>query len=56
MIAAVVASYKGMTAKRGPAGVGEAVTQSVVITGIALFFVDIVLTEVFLVLVPPRIP
>jgi phospholipid/cholesterol/gamma-HCH transport system permease protein len=56
LIAAVVASYKGMTAKRGPAGVGEAVTQSVVITGIALFFVDIVLTEVFLVLVPPRIP
>ena len=56
LIAAVVASYKGMTAKRGPAGVGEAVTQSVVITGIMLFFVDIVLTEVFLVLVPPRIP
>ena len=56
LIAAVVASYKGMTAKRGPAGVGEAVTQSVVMTGIALFFVDIVLTEVFLVLVPPRIP
>jgi phospholipid/cholesterol/gamma-HCH transport system permease protein len=56
LIAATVASYKGMTAKRGPAGVGEAVTQSVVITGISLFFVDIVLTEVFLVLVPPRIP
>lgn len=56
LIAAVVASYKGMTAKRGPAGVGEAVTQSVVITGIALFFVDIILTEIFLVLVPPRIP
>jgi ABC-type transporter Mla maintaining outer membrane lipid asymmetry permease subunit MlaE len=36
--------------------VGEAVTQSVVITGIALFFVDIILTEIFLVLVPPRIP
>jgi phospholipid/cholesterol/gamma-HCH transport system permease protein len=56
LIAATVASYKGMTAKRGPPGVGEAVTQSVVITGISLFFVDIVLTEVFLVLVPPRIP
>lgn len=56
LIAAVVASYKGLTAKRGPAGVGEAVTQSVVITGISLFFVDIILTEIFLVLVPPRIP
>jgi phospholipid/cholesterol/gamma-HCH transport system permease protein len=56
LIAAVVASYKGMTAKRGPAGVGEAVTQAVVLTGISLFFVDIVLTEIFLVLVPPRIP
>jgi phospholipid/cholesterol/gamma-HCH transport system permease protein len=56
LIAAVVASYKGLTAKRGPAGVGEAVTQSVVMTGISLFFVDIILTEIFLVLVPPRIP
>jgi phospholipid/cholesterol/gamma-HCH transport system permease protein len=56
LIASVVASYKGLTAKRGAAGVGEAVTQAVVITGISLFFVDIVLTDIFLVLVPPRLP
>jgi phospholipid/cholesterol/gamma-HCH transport system permease protein len=52
-IAAVVASYQGMGAKRGPAGVGEAVNRSVVITGVALFVANLVLTEIFLVTVPP---
>jgi phospholipid/cholesterol/gamma-HCH transport system permease protein len=55
LIAASVASYKGMTVERGPAGVGEAVNQSVVITGIALFMLNLVFTEIFLVLVPPRV-
>lgn len=54
MIAAVVASYEGMSATRGPAGVGEAVNRSVVITGVTLFVANLVLTEVFLVAVPPR--
>jgi len=52
-IAAVVASYEGMGAKRGPAGVGEAVNRSVVITGVALFVANLILTEIFLVTVPP---
>jgi phospholipid/cholesterol/gamma-HCH transport system permease protein len=52
-IAAIVASYEGMGAKRGPAGVGEAVNRSVVITGVALFVANLVLTEIFLVTVPP---
>ncbi len=56
LLAAVVASYKGLNAKRGPAGVGEAVNQAVVITGVSLFVVNLVLTEIFLVLVPPRLP
>lgn len=55
MIAAVVASYEGMGAKRGPAGVGEAVNRSVVITGVCLFIANLVLTEIFLVTVPPRV-
>lgn len=55
MIAAVVASYQGMRARRGPTGVGEAVNRSVVITGVALFIANLVLTEIFLVTVPPRV-
>jgi phospholipid/cholesterol/gamma-HCH transport system permease protein len=53
VLAAIVASYKGLTVRRGPAGVGEAVNQSVVVTGVALFVVNLILTEIFLVLVPP---
>jgi phospholipid/cholesterol/gamma-HCH transport system permease protein len=52
-IAAVVASYEGMGARRGPAGVGEAVNRSVVITGVSLFVANLILTEIFLVTVPP---
>ncbi|MDQ6837528.1 MAG: ABC transporter permease [Actinomycetota bacterium] len=53
VLASVVASYKGLNAKKGPAGVGEAVNQSVVVTGVALFVINLILTEIFLVLVPP---
>jgi phospholipid/cholesterol/gamma-HCH transport system permease protein len=53
VLAAIVASYKGLSVKKGPAGVGEAVNQSVVVTGVALFVVNLILTEIFLVLVPP---
>lgn len=53
VLAATVASYKGLGVKKGPSGVGEAVNQSVVVTGVALFVVNLILTEVFLVLVPP---
>jgi phospholipid/cholesterol/gamma-HCH transport system permease protein len=55
VIAAVVASYEGMGARRGPAGVGEAVNRSVVITGVCLFIANLILTEIFLVTVPPRV-
>ena len=55
VIAASVASYKGLRVKRGPAGVGEAVNQSVVITGVVLFLVNLLVTDIFLVIVPPRI-
>jgi phospholipid/cholesterol/gamma-HCH transport system permease protein len=53
VLAAIVASYKGLSVRRGPAGVGEAVNQSVVVTGIFLFVVNLILTEIFLILVPP---
>jgi phospholipid/cholesterol/gamma-HCH transport system permease protein len=53
ILAATVASYKGLSVKKGPSGVGEAVNQSVVITGVLLFVINLILTEIFLVLVPP---
>lgn len=55
LLAAVVASHQGMTAKRGPAGVGEAVNRSVVITGVGLFLLNLLVTDIFLAIVPPRI-
>lgn len=55
-LAATVSSFKGLTTKHGAAAVGEAVNQSVVATGVTLFLANLALTEIFLVLVPPRIP
>jgi phospholipid/cholesterol/gamma-HCH transport system permease protein len=55
LLAAVVASHQGLNAKRGPAGVGEAVNRSVVITGIGLFILNLLVTDVFLAIVPPTI-
>ena len=54
-IAAIVASYKGLTAGGGPKGVGDAVNQSVVITFMLLFVVNFVLTAVYFQVVPPKI-
>ncbi|HEV7193132.1 MAG TPA: ABC transporter permease [Jatrophihabitantaceae bacterium] len=50
--AGLIAAYKGMTARKGPTAVGEAVNQSVVITGIVLFAENLIITEVFFALVP----
>jgi phospholipid/cholesterol/gamma-HCH transport system permease protein len=55
VIAAVVACYEGLHTQKGPAGVGEAVNRSVVVTGVALFLVNLVLTEVFLVTFPQKV-
>lgn len=54
LIAAVVASYKGLNAGGGPKGVGDAVNQSVVITFILLFAVNFVLTAAYFQIVPPK--
>ena len=45
LIAAMVACYKGLYAKGGPKGVGDAVNQAVVITFILLFFVNFVMSS-----------
>jgi phospholipid/cholesterol/gamma-HCH transport system permease protein len=54
-IAAIVASYKGLTAGGGPKGVGDAVNQSVVITFMLLFVVNFVLTAVYFQVVPQKL-
>ena len=54
LIAAVVASYKGLNAGGGPKGVGDAVNQSVVITFMLLFFTNFVITTVYFQVVPPK--
>ncbi|MET0135014.1 MAG: ABC transporter permease [Kibdelosporangium sp.] len=53
-IAGVVACYRGLHPAPGPKGVGDAVNQSVVITFLLLFFVNFVLTTVYLTVVPAK--
>ncbi|MGN9777089.1 MlaE family ABC transporter permease [Micromonospora sp. H33] len=52
--AGLIASYKGLTAKGGPKGVGDAVNQSVVLTFMALFALNFVVTAVYFQLVPQK--
>lgn len=54
LLAALVASYKGLNAKGGPKGVGDAVNQSVVITFMLLFLTNFILTAIYFQLVPQK--
>ena len=53
-IAGVVAAYRGLHPAPGPKGVGDAVNQSVVITFLLLFSVNVVITTLYLQLVPGK--
>jgi phospholipid/cholesterol/gamma-HCH transport system permease protein len=53
-LAGTVAAYRGLNPGSGPKGVGDAVNQSVVITFLLLFFVNFVLTTIYLQLVPAK--
>ena len=53
-IAGMVACYKGIYAKGGPKGVGDAVNQAVVITFILIFFANFVMTSLYFALVPQK--
>jgi phospholipid/cholesterol/gamma-HCH transport system permease protein len=53
-IAAMVACYKGLYAKGGPKGVGDAVNQAVVITFILVFFANFIMTALYFALVPQK--
>ena len=52
--AALVASYKGLNAKGGPKGVGDAVNQTVVITFMLLFLENFVITALYFQFVPQK--
>ena len=54
LIAAIVACYKGMNADGGPKGVGDAVNESVVITFLLLFLVNVVMSAIYLQIIPPK--
>ncbi|GGF96544.1 ABC transporter permease [Rhodococcoides trifolii] len=54
LIAGVIASYKGLHPNPGPKGVGEAVNQTVVITFLMLFLANLVMTLVYLQIVPAK--
>lgn len=52
--AGVVAAYRGLNPPPGPKGVGDAVNQSVVISFVLVFMINLVLTGLYLELVPPK--
>src|SRR6476619_5541964 len=53
-LAALVAAYKGLNAKGGPKGVGDAVNQSVVISFMLLFLTNFIITAVYFQIVPQK--
>ncbi|GAA4849266.1 MlaE family ABC transporter permease [Saccharopolyspora rosea] len=53
-VAGVVAAYRGLHPAGGPKGVGDAVNQAVVITFLLLFLINLLLTGIYLQLVPPK--
>jgi ABC transport permease subunit len=53
-LAGVIACHRGLNTAPGPKGVGDAVNRSVVITFLLLFFVNFVITTMYLQLVPGK--
>ncbi len=45
--AALIACYKGMSVRRGPQGVGNAVNETVVLSFVALFVINVLATAVY---------
>ena len=50
----VIAAYRGLNPRPGPKGVGDAVNESVVIAFVLLFMVNVVLTAIYLQVVPAK--
>ncbi len=52
--AGIVASYRGLNPSPGPKGVGDAVNQSVVISFVLVYLINVVLTTIYLSVVPVK--
>jgi phospholipid/cholesterol/gamma-HCH transport system permease protein len=55
MVAGVVSCYRGMTCARSPVGVGMAVKQAVVLSVVAIFGINYIITSLYFVLVPQKL-
>lgn len=54
LAAGIVAAYRGLNPPPGPKGVGEAVNQTVVISFVLVFLINLVITTIYLQIVPPK--
>jgi phospholipid/cholesterol/gamma-HCH transport system permease protein len=54
VLSALVASYKGLTVRGGPQGVGNAVNEAVVLAFVAVFVANTVISQIFPLFVPAR--
>jgi phospholipid/cholesterol/gamma-HCH transport system permease protein len=54
LIAALVAAYKGLNAKGGPKGVGDAVNQTVVLSFMLLFLTNFIITAIYFQVIPQK--
>ncbi|MDT0307952.1 ABC transporter permease [Streptomyces sp. DSM 44917] len=54
-VAGIVAAHRGLNPRGGPKGVGEVVNQAVVIAFTLLFFLNLILSAIYLQIVPPRV-
>ena len=54
LVAGIVAAYRGLNPPPGPQGVGEAVNQSVVISFVLVFLINLMVTTIYLQIVPPK--
>ncbi|MPZ66319.1 MAG: ABC transporter permease [Pseudonocardiaceae bacterium] len=52
--AGIVAAYRGLNPPPGPKGVGDAVNQSVVISFVLVYLINLVVTGIYLEIVPPK--
>ncbi len=53
-LAGIIAAHRGLNPRPGPKGVGDAVNESVVIAFLMLFIVNVVLTAIYLRVVPAK--
>lgn len=54
LVAGIVAAYRGLNPPPGPKGVGQAVNQSVVISFGLVFLINLVVTAIYLQIIPPK--